>query len=1082
MNQTKLIWPVLFGMMISGQFLWAQSNPQISKLDRAAPENCLVYSSWRASQTLDPNDKNASLRLLAEPSVQRFVSDLTKRAGLVLPATAETSETIGLESDERHQRLKAIGSELAKAAFQKEGCFFVEDIEFDVRKGPKEIGLFFGMDVGKNAISIAENIAELFAENGVTKRPIEKTVFYEVALAEELNTQLYVGAQEGVLMIGMGEKTMQGVLRRMSAPAGKTPQWLSNIVSHSDRIRGLSFINTKLINRKISSAGGFNARGIIEAIGFGNVESIESVSGFSENESYSRILIRTDGRPEGIFDIAFEKGIQSEDISLFPKDSLFAGGISIEPRRAYKYLRTLSLMMGSRVDPLSEMEMAMEREIGVNFEQDIVNQFGNCWTIHNGAGDGWFGGLTMTATVKDQEKIQNAIDSLIKISLIQKERSRNGAVFTKRKSGDAEIYSFSLTGESMPFQPSWTIHDNRIILGLFPQAVETAISASKHQPDLLIDQPQYEFLTQSFADESNRNELIGMIYVDAARHFEISYPYVQVALAMTRGNLSRDLGLPAGPGEAIAAIASGIRLPPARDIHKHLKPSYLAIRRTDLGIEFDARQTIPGIDTGAIAPMAFGLLLPALQQARGGARRVVSQNNMRQITLAGHNYHSAHQYFPAGYSIDDNKQPLLSWRVYLLPFIEQNDLYEKFKLDEPWDSPNNKPLAKLMPEIYRSPNSKAKDGLTVYRGVGGNTGMLGPTRGKSGIRGVDFGRITDGSSNTMFLIETSDQLAVPWSKPDEGLNPENFDMEKIFGMYSGGTNVSIGDGSVQFLPDSVDKRTLKMLMEMNDGNVIPDLFERTSRVRSSRLSYQARRERQAKADAKYGIDDNSAVVLSVDNMLNEADKVLLAKEQKRNALKQIALALHNFESAHRTFPSAYSLDNDGKPLLSWRVHILPFLDEMQLYEQFKLDEPWDSEHNIKLVSKLPKCYQFSDGAAKSGKTTAMANGGSTGVIIPPSKNISGRRAATGIGFGMITDGSSNTILLLEAPDELAVEWTKPTDFAPDDAMLEKILAREFTVALSDGSTHLCPKDFSIQKFKLLLSRADGNIVRDWFGR
>ncbi|MFN6052013.1 MAG: DUF1559 domain-containing protein, partial [Planctomycetia bacterium] len=76
-----------------------------------------------------------------------------------------------------------------------------------------------------------------------------------------------------------------------------------------------------------------------------------------------------------------------------------------------------------------------------------------------------------------------------------------------------------------------------------------------------------------------------------------------------------------------------------------------------------------------------------------------------------------------------------------------------------------------------------------------------------------------------------------------------------------------------------------------------------------------------------------------------------------NNLKMIGLAMHNYDATYNGFPPvAISDKKTGKPLLSWRVALLPYLDEDNLYRQFKLDEPWDSEHNIKLAAKMPKVY------------------------------------------------------------------------------------------------------------------------------
>lgn len=91
--------------------------------------------------------------------------------------------------------------------------------------------------------------------------------------------------------------------------------------------------------------------------------------------------------------------------------------------------------------------------------------------------------------------------------------------------------------------------------------------------------------------------------------------------------------------------------------------------------------------------------------------------------------------------------------------------------------------------------------------------------------------------------------------------------------------------------------------------------------------------------------------------------------ESSNNLKQIALACHNYESAHTALPNN-SYGPDGKPLLSWRVHILPYIEEENLYRQFRTNEPWDSQHNIRLLSQMPRVYATP--AQRQGKV-AMGN-------------------------------------------------------------------------------------------------------------
>src|SRR4249919_3311122 len=106
----------------------------------------------------------------------------------------------------------------------------------------------------------------------------------------------------------------------------------------------------------------------------------------------------------------------------------------------------------------------------------------------------------------------------------------------------------------------------------------------------------------------------------------------------------------------------------------------------------------------AIIAVLIALLLPAVQAAREAARRAQCVNNLKQIGLAMHNYHDVKNGLPPSAIVDKQGKPLLSWRVAILPYIEQQPLYDKFKLDEPWDSPNNKDLIQYMPSIYMCPS------------------------------------------------------------------------------------------------------------------------------------------------------------------------------------------------------------------------------------------------------------------------------------------------------------------------------------------------------------------------------------------
>jgi len=208
-----------------------------------------------------------------------------------------------------------------------------------------------------------------------------------------------------------------------------------------------------------------------------------------------------------------------------------------------------------------------------------------------------------------------------------------------------------------------------------------------------------------------------------------------------------------------------------------------------------------------------GLLLPAVQAARESARRMSSSNNIKQIILAIYNHESAYRKIPNRVIRDKDGNPLLSWRVQILPYIEQQALYEQFHLDEPWDSPHNIQLVEKMPQTYANPRFDLQPGQTVY---------LAPYGKDCGWPGKNFGfsAITDGTSNTIALAEVAPHLAVPWTAPDDLDIDENPGTSWMAGE---GANVGMFDGSVRFLSSELAEEIVRALMTINGGEPIPML-------------------------------------------------------------------------------------------------------------------------------------------------------------------------------------------------------------------------------------------------------------------
>jgi hypothetical protein len=202
-------------------------------------------------------------------------------------------------------------------------------------------------------------------------------------------------------------------------------------------------------------------------------------------------------------------------------------------------------------------------------------------------------------------------------------------------------------------------------------------------------------------------------------------------------------------------------------------------------------------------------------------------NRLKQLVLAMHSYADTHEgRLPPAALYREDGRPLLSWRVLLLPYLEQNELYRQFHLDKAWDSPENLPLLSKMPPDFAHPpelNIKAERFSTFFQVfVGKGTAF----EGKKGLRIRDD--FPDGFANTIIVVEAEN--SVSWTKPEDLIYEKDRPLPSLGGIFRArfqGWFAVTGNATPRVIrPGVMSEETIRNAITRNDGKRLgPDWFE-----------------------------------------------------------------------------------------------------------------------------------------------------------------------------------------------------------------------------------------------------------------
>ena len=803
--------------------------PEDPALAQVAPQECLWYLSWAGCAKPDPASKNHTEQLLAEQEIQRFVSELETRLRDAIkrgaPKGAEAAQAAVLAEE---------GPNLLKLLITRPAAFFVESANINpggvTIKAGAVIAAGDQAEAGKKSIErIATALQLLPPAAGAAKQP------------DELVLPMPPGAppvalrwHQGYLILGIGDGAADQIIKRFG---GKPPAWLTKIRADLtvERPATVHFLN---IRRALATAlplGGLQALKVSTALGLDRLNHYASVSGLEGIGAVSRAQLSLDGEPRGLFGLLESAPLKAGDLAAVPRDATFALATRFN---AEKTLNKLMELVG-QFDPNTQQQFknelaAIEKQLGFRLIEDVFASLGDTWCVYNSPGEGGlvFTGLTAVVPVKDRQKLIAAHDKLL--ALVRSanaemarlnadgndvRRRPNGVVISDFKFAGNTVHFLNFIGDKVPFAPAWCISDRELILSLYPQMIKARLARTARDGSLA-DVPEVALLFKGDRQPS------AVFYQDTRSVFRLGYPVLHVFAAFICSELQQE-----GVDIDISLLPSMAAIEP------HLQPGVSALYVGKDGLRWESRQTLPGVGSAPLALAFVGFFsvravaverqdfdiqdVPATAPAKildlegitpAGAQRTVSTNNLRQIGIAMHNFHDVHKQFPAADGAGKDRKPKLSWRVHILPFIEQQSLFNQFKLDEPWDSAHNKKLIDKMPKVYATPGSKVADKhMTNYLTVRGKDTMFPPGQA------TRMSHLRDGTSNTAMVLEVNDEHAVIWTKPDDFEPDKDDPLKGVVGLRSGKFLVLLGDAAVLTLPDTLSKETIKAMYTRAGG-------------------------------------------------------------------------------------------------------------------------------------------------------------------------------------------------------------------------------------------------------------------------
>ncbi len=785
-------------------------GPEDPVMSMVAPDDCVLYASWSGVAKIDP-DANPTEKWMGQPMVSKSVAKLRKGYRAMLLDRGQKNDHPVM------RQATKIAAELVDIASTEPSALYLSQFQLKNDKLSTK---------GAVVISLGDQAAEMNTEfqrllesilpianndDVVTAMQVveiggQKVIKIEIPVWD---FPVFIAIWDDYFVAGLGEGSLPELAVNWKTPQ---PNWLAQTRDRLkvERVSSIAYLDSSKLTKELFESPGLSNFFAVQPLKelSGEIKSVSWVAGLDADGFLTRTEIQLAEGESSIKSIFGGKPIPKQFVDDVPADPMLGLATRISTKAILEFVKSTAADIGQK-QALEDSLQEFQKLTGVKLETELLDAVGDfIYFYYNFDMANLEGGWIASVRIEDEMSFPAIFDELNK-GLKRWVDQQPELNFEVKKIGKHEIYSVTHPAQRWN-NFAWALVDQQWYFARSPGEIANHVEGQTAENQLTNHatvKDLYEF--------GNREGFEGPVAIanfNLPRILKLAHPFVMNAIPN-----------PAGENRIFPELDFGWNdIPPLNELINEVQPNFTAVYRTKTGFQMLQRQTYPG----ASPPVSFFAIsagtLPYAIADLENSRQLLSENRLQRLGLAMHDYHSTLGTFPAAYSADKDGKPLLSWRVHLLPYLDQQDLYKQFHLDEPWDSDHNKSLIEKMPNVFRHPSLQLPAGKTAFLVPVGDQAAFGPPSnpGKQTPQGKKLADMTDGTSLTAMIVEVNKKSAVVWTAPEDIGCDGNEMFRKSAGIRdSERFAIVLCDGSTRSLQRSINPKLLDNILKRNDGNL-----------------------------------------------------------------------------------------------------------------------------------------------------------------------------------------------------------------------------------------------------------------------